>query len=122
MSHTQAELFAGPLKVYEQSVATPSWILFGGPLFLLDAISGGRGQIVGTVKEKAIPTNLPLRRKVRLFNEFNGRLVAETWSNDAGDYTFSNITLRDRYTVIAYDYLNNYRAVIADNILPEAMP
>lgn len=91
------------------------------PFSLRDTIDGGTGIIVGTVKEKATPSNLPLRRKVRLFHEFSGRFVRETWSNDAGDYVFTGIDRTQRYTVVSYDYLNNYRAVIADNILPEAM-
>ena len=79
------------------------------------------GRIVGTVKEKASPVNAPLRRKVRLFHEFSGRFIRETWSNDAGDYEFAGIDPTRRYTVVSYDYLQNYRAVIADNILPEVM-
>lgn len=81
---------------------------------------GGNGKIVGTVKEKSLPTNLPLSRKVRLFREFDGIFVAEVWSDAAGNYTFDRIDQNFRYTIISYDYAQNYRAVVADNILPEA--
>jgi hypothetical protein len=91
--------------------------------FLYDARDGGTGRIIGTVKEKAAPANLPLMRRVRLFQEVTGRFVRETWSDAVtGNYAFENIDATIRYTVIAYDYLNNYRAVVADNIIPETMP
>lgn len=82
----------------------------------------GNSRIVGTVKEKAMPSNLPLVRKVRLFREIDGLFVAETWSDAAGNYSFDFIDRSYRYTVVSYDYTNTYRAVIADNLLPELMP
>jgi len=88
----------------------------------VDLEDGGVGRIVGTVKEKGTPSNLPLARKVRLINEFSGRLIRETWSNAAGDYVFNNVAIGPRYTVVTYDYTNTYRAVIADNLQAEPMP
>lgn len=94
-----------------------------GSRFLLDVRDGGRGRILGTVKEKATPTNLPLARRVRLFQELTGRFVGETWSDPVtGNYAFYNIDHTIRYTVVTYDHINNYRAVIADNLLPEMTP
>lgn len=82
----------------------------------------GAGRIQGTVKEDQSPTDLPLARRVRLFRELGGLLVAETWSDKTtGVYTFDNIDRNYRYFVVAFDYENDYRAVIADNLLPEAM-
>lgn len=98
-----------------------AWRPAGATFRLLDLYDGGRGQIVGTVREKSTPTNVPLRRKVRLFHELSGRFIRETWSDDAGNYAFTGIDPTQRYTVVSYDYLQNYRAVIADNILPEVM-
>jgi hypothetical protein len=83
---------------------------------------GGTGMIVGTVKEKSTPTNTPLARKVRLYHEFSGRFVRETWSDSVtGNYAFPNLDRTQRFTVVTYDNVNNYRAVIADNMLPEPM-
>lgn len=83
---------------------------------------GGNGMIVGTVKEKSTPTNTPLVRKVRLFHEFSGKFIREVWSDSVtGNYAFPNIDRTQRYTVVTYDHVNNYRAVIADNLLPEPM-
>lgn len=88
-----------------------------------DTYFGGRGQIIATVKEKNTPVNTPLRRKVWLIRERDAQIVRETWSNAAtGAYAFTNIDETEKYTVVSYDYLNNYRAVIADNLTPELMP
>lgn len=121
MSHTQADLLAGPLLVYAIESQPLNWQTHVGANFVRDMADGGRGQIVGTVKEKSTPTNVPLRRKVRLFHELSGRFIRETWSDDTGNYAFTGIDPTQRYTVVSYDYLQNYRAVIADNILPEVM-
>lgn len=87
-----------------------------------DSIHGGAGAITGTVEEKAAP-NVPLRRKVRLHRDVDGMLVRETWSNaTTGAYTFTDISLAYTYTVIAYDYALNYRAVGANAITPEVAP
>ncbi|NMM75393.1 hypothetical protein B2J88_20300 [Rhodococcus sp. SRB_17] len=100
---------------------------YSGPVLLSvqksrDYIHGGPGRITGTVEEKGTP-NAPLRRKVRLHRDVDGMLVRETWSDAVtGAYEFTDINPGYAYTVIAYDYARNYRAVGADNILPEAAP
>lgn len=75
-----------------------------------------RGRIIGTVKRKGTPDNVPLARRVRLYRDVDGRFVAETWSNAAGDFVFENIEENVSYTTIAYDYEHNYRAIAADNL------
>lgn len=87
-----------------------------------DKIHGGAGRIVGTVEEKGSP-NAPLRRKVRLHRDVDGTPVRETWSDaKTGAYMFADINPAYTYTVIAYDYTHNYRAVIADGLAPEVLP
>jgi hypothetical protein len=81
----------------------------------------GRGVIAGTVKEKGLPDQ-PLVRRVQLISENANVLVAETWSDTAGNYRFEFIDAAQRYTVVSYDYKHLYRAVIADNLKPEPMP
>lgn len=84
-----------------------------------DLLSGGKGVIRGTVFEKGTP-NLVLKRKVRVHRESNGEAVQQTWSDaETGAYTFVGLDPRVKYTVIAYDYKHNYRAVVADNLTPE---
>lgn len=90
---------------------------------LRDLEDFGAFRIVGTVKEKALPSNLPLRRRVQLFDQVGGRLVREAWSDAAtGAYAFHGIRGDRRYFVVAFDHTESYRAVIADNLTPEPMP
>jgi len=90
---------------------------------VIDIEDGGMYRVTGTVKEKASPTNTPLKRKVRLHREPDGRMVRETWSDaSTGAYTFDHIRGDVNYFVTTFDYLHNFRAVIADNLTPEAMP
>ena len=82
---------------------------------------GGAGVITGTVKEKGQPDQ-PLVRQVLLYSENTHQLVADVWSDAAGNYRFEWLDPAQRYTVVASDYKQMYRAVIADNLRPEAMP
>ena len=107
------------------SAAVPTVAVAGVPRtrLLIDVEHGGRGSIPGTVKRDADPTDLPLRRRVRLHREADGMLVRETWSDaTTGDYLFTDINPALKYTVISYDHEHNYRAVVADNITPEVLP
>jgi hypothetical protein len=81
--------------------------------------NGGRGKIYGTVKIKGTPT-VPTSRAVRLFRDIDSMCLAETWSDPVtGYYEFIGFDLSQKYTVVAIDYQNNYRAVIADNLTAE---
>jgi hypothetical protein len=77
----------------------------------------GRGCIASTVKRKNTPVNTPLRRRVRLIHERSGLPIRETWSdNITGDYRFDWIDEAGTYSVVSYDHLHDYRAVVADNL------
>lgn len=90
---------------------------------LKDAYWGGLGVISGTVKEKNLPSNTPVVRRVRLFDQRSSLLVAETWSTPGtGAYSFENLDASLKYTVIAYDHTGLYGAVIADGLTPTAIP
>lgn len=78
---------------------------------------GGKGHIVGTVKEKGT-VNTPLVRRVRLHRMDSGLLVGETWSDAAGNYEFRYLDMA-KYYAVTFDHLNNYRGVVADNLSPE---
>ena len=83
---------------------------------------GGTGQVTGTVKEKMLPANVPLHRRVCLLEEKTRLLVAETWSDaTTGNYVFERIDQTRTYTVMAYDHTGLYRAVIADRLVPEML-
>jgi len=82
----------------------------------------GAYRIAGTVKEKNIPVDVPVSRRVLLFDERANVVVRETWSDAVtGAYTFEHLNPDIRYLVIAYDHRHNYRAVIADNLTAEPM-
>lgn len=81
------------------------------------------GRIDGTVKRKSDPSNIPLARRVRLYRDIDGMLIAETWSDaTTGYYKFDYIEANWTYTVIAFDYEHNYRAVLGDNLTPVLIP
>jgi len=89
----------------------------------VDVLWGGSGRIVGTVKEKGSPANVPVWRRVRLFHERTAALIAETWSDPVtGAYAFNYIKRNEVYFVLAFDHTGDYRGVVADNLTPEAMP
>lgn len=76
----------------------------------------GIGRVRGAVAEKATP-NTPLQRKVRLIREKDSLLIRECWSDPVtGAYDFRFVDEAQSFTVVTYDHLNNYRAVIADNL------
>lgn len=88
-----------------------------------DAFNGGIGYIPGTVKRAATPADVPARRRVRLHRDVDGMMVREAWSHAVtGEYLFSGINHRQRYTIIVYDNDGAYRAEAADNIAPEVAP
>ncbi len=87
-----------------------------------DVYHYGHFRVPGTVKADGSP-DIPLHRKVVLLREPSMLPIAATWSDPVtGAYVFNNITDAYRYTVVAFDYEHNYRAVIADNLTAEAMP
>lgn len=102
------------------AVDPPGAVVYPGVLdrFPLFAnLFAGAGQIRGTVKKKALPDNLPLARKVRLYHDRSGQLVAETWSDVVtGVYTFVGLKIGQFYTALALDHTHTYRAVAANNL------
>jgi hypothetical protein len=83
----------------------------------------GPGRITGTVKERDVAGDIPVHRLVRLLRDRDGVTVRSTWSDPVtGAYSFDGVPMDYRYTAISYDFLKNFRAVIADNLTPEAMP
>jgi len=95
----------------------------GEPTNLGNRWFGGTYRIAGTLKYEASPDDQPIRRKLIVFAEPQMNRVDSTWSDGAnGAYAFTYLSGDYRYTVIALDYEHNYRAVVADNITPEAMP
>ena len=83
----------------------------------------GTYRITGTVKEKGPQLDVPVSRRVLLIDERANFVVRETWSDVAtGAYAFHHINPEIQYLVISYDYQQNFRAAVADNLTAEPMP
>lgn len=91
-----------------------------GEGFRSDKEDGGAYHVAGTVKVDGTP-DIPVSRRVVLFAHDGGRVVREQWSDrTTGAYDFRNIAHKP-YFVVAFDHTNNFRAVIADRVMPEPM-
>lgn len=78
-------------------------------------------QLVGTVAIKGVPEHQPVSRPVRLYAQGSGLLVAETRSDAQGHYRFDGLDPSERYFAVAFDTERWYRAVVADQLVPEYM-
>ena len=84
----------------------------------------GLGFIASTVEkqEESDPAPSPVARRVVLLVEPTLQQVAETWSDPVtGAYRFDGLSMSARFTVVAYDHLRNWRAVIADGLSAKAV-
>lgn len=102
-------------------VTVPKFILMDDVKNIADMQDGGNGKITGTTKVKGSP-DVAVSRRVRLIRERDSICIREVWSNPVtGAYQFLNINPTIAYTVVTYDHTKNYRAVIADGLVPELM-
>lgn len=105
------------IRISEYTPPAQTSVLAAPRAVTLDLAFGGTYRIVGTVRRQADPVNLPLRRRVRLLNEFGTATVRETWSDaTTGAFAFNEIAGPGRYVVVTYDHLNQYRALAADQV------
>lgn len=112
---------ASPMMITGADVP-PFTTATASPPISIDIIDGGTGRLTGTVREKTGISTRPLQRRVVLLDYRSNRKLRETWSDPAtGVYTFDEIDLNREYTVISLDHTGQYRAVIADNLVPEKM-
>ena len=83
----------------------------------IDIAYGGTATVAGTVKRKADPANVPLRRRVRLYDENGRQFIREVWSDAVtGVFAFENLNPAYAYTAMTYDHENIYRALVIDNL------
>lgn len=80
----------------------------------------GPGRLIGTVKIKGTP-DAPVIRPVVAFNSASYQPLAVTTSAADGSYRFNGLPV-DPVFVVAFDPTCQYRAVIADNLIPEVAP
>ena len=99
---------------------------FAPGILIRDIYRGGAGFVAGTVKErpKGAPegSEVPVWRRVRLYDERQGACMAETWSDaTTGAYRFDCIDMGRIYTVLSYDHNGQFVAVAANGLVPERM-
>lgn len=70
--------------------------------------------IKGSVKQ----SNAPIPCRVRLFEKLTGRLIFDKETDQYGNYEFNHLAL-SKYFIIAHHPLNQYNAVIQDNVVPK---
>ena len=121
-THTTATLIDLPVRVAGSAPAATNLRVSGlEAARVRDQYWGGRGRVYGTVKIKGTP-DYAVARRVRLFRDRDAACVGEVWSDPTtGAYEFTHVDETQRYTVISYDYLASFRAVVADNLTPEIM-
>ena len=99
---------------------------FAPGILIRDIYCGGAGFVAGTVKErpKGAPegSEVPVWRRVRLYDERRGACIAETWSDaTTGAYRFDCIDMERIYTVLSYDHNGVFSAEVANGLVPERM-
>lgn len=79
-------------------------------------------RVVGTVKARIdANTQAPLARLVRLHCQATGRLVGQTWSTPAGDYSFDRVPA-GRYIVLSVDHMGQWAGVLESDVLVRLPP
>ena len=99
---------------------------FAPGILIRDIYRGGAGFVAGTVKErpKGAPegSEVPVWRRVRLYDERRGACIAETWSDaTTGAYRFDYVDMQRIYTVLSYDHNGVFSAEVANGLVPERM-
>ena len=99
---------------------------FAPGILIRDIYRGGAGFVAGTVKERpnGAPegSEVPVWRRVRLYDERRGACIAETWSDaTTGVYRFEYVDMERIYTVLSYDHNGKFVAVAASGLVPERM-
>mgnify|MGYP000045800115 FL=1 len=95
-----------------QDIKIRFWNKVEGSLDGLSTLS-----IKGVVKKKGVVVTNPCL--VFLFDRNNMNAIARTFSGPDGTYQFSGLVTGFKYAVAAKDPMNQYNAVIQDNVVPK---
>lgn len=113
---------AGSGQLFAPTVFLPLSVVEHKQLRTRDFVHGGPGRIYGNVFKKGTPADFPAVARVRLQRDVDSLAIRETWSNSAGAYEFTDLSLDYKYSATARDHNHDYRAVTADNLTPEVSP
>ncbi len=101
-------------------------LLLNSALLLAYTSNTAEGFVTGTVKERpagsGAGSEVPVWRRVRLYDERSGNCMRETWSDAAtGVYRFDYVDMWRIYTVLSYDHNGVFSAEVANGLVPERM-
>jgi hypothetical protein len=86
----------------------------------LSLFDGGPYSISGTTKNTGTPTNVPVRRRVRLHDQPTGRALREVWSDAlTGAWTFANLRA-GLFFVMTLDHTGTHNGEITTDIVVPA--
>ena len=113
-AHVASSAYTGP---YGHAVSTPPVQHVGD--YKTGLLGKGTGTVYGTTEIKGTP-DAPLRARVLLLREKDGKVIREMWSDPVtGAYRFDDVDAGEVYTVLTYHPTRDKRAVVADGIIPE---
>jgi hypothetical protein len=76
------------------------------------------GYLEGTLKRKIGTAKLPYNGVLLLIRETDFQVIASGKLNESGYYRFDDLSAKDKYMLVAHDYITNYRAVADDGRTP----
>lgn len=121
MAGEYADSFARPL-IFGSGLTGSTRAVIQNTPSPVDIYDAGRGRITGTVKKRAYPADIPVKRRVALLSMPGSRAIRETWSDSVtGEYEFAEIAMDRTYTVVSYDHTGTYMGEVADNVQPTLM-
>ena len=71
-----------------------------------------------SIKGQVRETGAPIPCRLRLFEKISGRLIADKLTDENGFYEFDHLT-KTKFLIVAHHPLNQYNAVIQDNVVPK---
>lgn len=110
--------YTGP---YGHAVTLPAPLHVGD--YRTPPLGANTGTVYGTTEVKTDPLDKPVRARVLLLREKDGKVIREGWSDPiTGAYQFEDVDTGGVYTVLSYHPTRDKRAVVADGIIPEVLP
>ena len=117
-THAPTLAYTGP---YGHAVTLPAPLHVGD--YRTPPLGTNTGTVYGTTEVKTDPLDKPVRARVLLLREKDGKVIREMWSDPVtGVYRFDDVDTGEIYTVLTYHPTRDRRAVVADAIVPEVRP
>lgn len=116
-AHVLGSAYTGP---YGHASTTPQPQQAGD--YKTGLLGKGTGTVYGTTEVKTDPLDKPVRARVLLLREKDGKVIREMWSDaTTGAWRFDDVDELETYTVLTYHPTRAHRAVVADGLTPEVL-